>query len=112
MIALVPRLDFAAWNAPRRVVKEEEPFPCIRCGKPFGTRSTIERIASSLEGRHWMFSGENASRLDVVRMCDDCRVDAAMTDRLDPYAGPTRTPPRTTADYIRERDASPEKPAS
>ena len=59
-----------------------------------------------------MFSGENASRLDVVRMCDDCRVEAAMTDRLDPYAGPTRTPPRTTADYIRERDAPPEKPAS
>jgi hypothetical protein len=35
-----------------------------------------------------------------------------MTERLYPYAGPTRTPPRTTEDYIRERDASSEKPAS
>jgi hypothetical protein len=94
------------------VVKEEEPFHCIRCGKAFGTRSTIERIAAKLEGRHWMFSGANAARLDVVRMCDDCRVDAVMTDRLDPYAGPTRTPPRTTEDYIRARDAAPEKPGS
>jgi ferredoxin len=112
VITLVPRLDFAAWNAPRRVVKEEEPFRCIRCDKPFGTKSTIERIASKLEGRHWMFAGENASRLEVLRMCDDCRVDAVMTERLDPYAGPSRTPPRTTEDYIRERDASSEEPAS
>ena len=40
----MPQLDFAAWDAPRRVVKEEEPFHCIRCGKPFGTKSTIERV--------------------------------------------------------------------
>ena len=112
VITLVPRLDFDAWSAPRRVVKEEEPFHCIRCSKPFGTKSTIERIASKLEGRHWMFAGENASRIDAVRMCDDCRVEAVMTDRLDPYAGPTRTPPRTTEDYIRQRDATSEEPAS
>ena len=80
------------------MVKEEEPFHCIRCGKPFGTKSTVERIVAKLEGRHWMFAGENAGRLDVVRMCDDCRVDAVMTDSLDPM--PVRSarrpaPPRT-----------------
>ena len=28
---------------------------CVRCGKPFGTRSSIERIVSQLAGRHSMF---------------------------------------------------------
>src|SRR5947209_6235341 len=36
VITLEPRLDFKAWNALPRVLKEEEPFNCIACGKPFG----------------------------------------------------------------------------
>jgi ferredoxin len=111
VISLAPQMDFEAWSAPRRVVKQEEPFRCIRCDKPFGTRSTIERIVAKLEGKHWMFAGENARRLDVVRMCDNCRVDAVMNEGLDPYAGPGRAPPRTTEDYLREREASSKKPA-
>ena len=111
VITLAPQQDFQAWSAPRRVVKQEEPFHCIRCDKPFGTRSTIERIVAKLEGKHWMFTGENAKRLDVVRMCDNCRVDAVMNEGLDPYAGPGRAPPRTTEDYLREREASRKKPA-
>jgi ferredoxin len=105
VISLQPRLDFTAWVAPRRVVKEEEPFHCVRCAKPFGTKSTIERIVARLEGRHWMFAGENARRLDVVRMCDTCRIEAATNDGLDPHAGPDRPAPRTTEDWLRERDA-------
>jgi ferredoxin len=111
VIALVPQLDFAAWAAPRRVVKEEEPFHCIRCAKPFGTRSTVERVIAKLEGKHWMFAGENARRLDVVRMCDDCRVEAMVNEALDPYAGPARPATRTTEDYLRDRDALADKPA-
>jgi ferredoxin len=110
VITLVPQLDFQAWSAQRRLVKEEEPFHCIRCDKPFGTRSTVERIVAKLEGKHWMFAGENARRLDVVRMCDNCRVDAVMNEGLDPYAGPGRPRPRTTEDYIREREQSGEEP--
>ncbi len=103
VIALNPRVNFSAWNAPRRTVKEEEPFHCIACGKPFGTRSTIERIVAKLEGKHWMYAGTNARRLEVIRMCDSCRVDAVVNDSLDPYAGPARPKPRTTEDYLRER---------
>jgi len=61
------------------VLKQEEPFHCIRCDKPFGVKSTIERVSAKLEGRHWMFKG-SAQRLDILKMCDDCRV-AAMTDQ-------------------------------
>jgi ferredoxin len=106
VIALAPRLNFEAWNAPRRLVKEEEPFHCIACQKPFGTRSTVERIVAKLEGKHWMYSGANARRLDVIRMCDSCRVEAVMNEGLDPYEGDGRPKPRTTEDYLRERDAA------
>lgn len=109
-ITLVPQLDFQAWNAPRRVVKQEEPFLCIRCNAPFGTKSTVERIVAKLEGKHWMFAGENARRLDVVRMCDSCRVEAVMNEGFDPYEAAARPLPRTTEDYLRARDASPDKP--
>jgi ferredoxin len=105
VIALKPQLDFEAWSAPRRMVKEEEPYHCMSCGKPFGTRSTVERIIAKLEGRHWMFSGDNARRLDLVRMCDACRVDSVMSESFDPYDGPGRAAPRTTEDYLRERRA-------
>ena len=103
VITLAPQLDFRAATASARVIKEEEPFPCIRCGKPFGTRSTIERITAKLEGKHWMYK-DNAKRLDVIKMCDDCRVVAMTEESFDPYGAPQRPAPRTTEDYLRERE--------
>ncbi|MGB3540118.1 MAG: 4Fe-4S binding protein [Mesorhizobium sp.] len=110
-ITLAPQLDFEAWKAPRRMVKQEEPFRCIRCDTPFGTKSTVERIVAKLEGKHWMFAGENARRLDVVRMCDKCRVEAVLNEGFDPYEPSGRPAPRTTEDYLRERAAPADKPA-
>jgi len=101
VIRLVPRLDPAAWSAPAVTVKQEEPFPCIACGKPFGTRSSIERIVARLADRHWMFAGASARRIDVVRMCEDCRVEAVMNESFDPHAGPQRPAPRTAEDVRR-----------
>ena len=111
-ITLTPQVDFEAWQALRRVVKQEEPAHCISCDKPFGTKSTIDRIVAKLEGKHWMFAGGNAARIDVVRMCDTCRIEAVTNEGFDPYEAPARPAPRTTADYIRARDASDTKPRS
>ncbi len=94
VIALAPRLAPAAWTAAPLTIKEEEPFPCIVCAKPFGTRSSIERIAAKLAASHWMFTGPNAKRIDVVRMCEDCRVEAVMNESFDPHDAPPRPPPR------------------
>ena len=90
------------------MLKEEEPFCCIRCGKPFGTRSTIERVTAKLAGKHWMFSGPD-SRLDVLKMCEDCRVIAVTEEPLDPYATPPRPRVRTSEDYLREREGKPKE---
>lgn len=109
-IALVPQIDFQAWQAPRRIIKQEEPAHCINCDRPFGTKSTIDRIVAKLEGTHWMFSGDNAARINVVRMCDTCRIEAVTNEGFDPYEAPSRPAPRTTADYLRERDGSEKKP--
>ena len=104
-ITLQPRLDFLAWNAQQRVLKEEDPFHCIGCDKPFGTKSTIERVVAALEEKHWMFTGANARRIDVVKMCEDCRVQSVVNESFDPHAVP-RPPTTTTEDYLRTREAS------
>jgi ferredoxin len=109
VIALDPRIDFTAWAAPPVVIKEEEPFHCISCGKPFGTKSTVERIAAKLKDKHWMFAGENAKRIAVISMCDDCRVEAVMNESFDPHGAPQRPAVRTTEDYLRERETADEK---
>jgi ferredoxin len=33
-ITLEPQIDFAAWESPKRRLKEEQPFACTSCGKP------------------------------------------------------------------------------
>lgn len=101
VIALEPRLSFLAAAKTHQVVKEEEPFRCIRCGKPFGTKSSIERIAAKLTG-HPMFG--DAKALERLRMCDTCRVVAMTEDEVHPFAGPPRPLVRTTDDYLRERE--------
>jgi len=103
VIILEPRLNFTPQSAQARVMKEEEPYACIRCAKPFGTRASVERIAEKLGGRHWMFS--ESRMIDRIRMCADCRVIAQSENALDPYAGTPRPDVRTTEDYLAERAA-------
>ena len=107
VITLKPQIDFDAGRAPARILKQEEPFCCIRCSKPFGVRSTIERVIAKLEGKHWMYS-DGSRRLDVIRMCDDCRVAFVAGEGFDPYGAQSQKV-RTTDDYLHERDAG--KPA-
>jgi hypothetical protein len=43
-------------------------------------------------------------RLDLIQMCDDCRVAFVTEREFDPHASP-RAPVRTTDDYLRERES-------
>jgi ferredoxin len=110
VISIEPRLDFQAWNTPQRVLKEEEPFNCIACGKPFGTKSSIDRVLAKLGEKHWMFQGANARRLDVIKMCADCRVEAVVNESFDPHAAPQRPPVMSTEDYLRARNVKKDDP--
>jgi ferredoxin len=104
VITLRPRLNFRAVSAGVQVLKAEEPFRCVRCSKPFGVKSTIEKVVAKLADTHWMFK-DDPGRLELIRMCEDCRVAYVTEREFDPHAAP-RPPMRTTDDYLRERAAS------
>ncbi len=54
-----------------RVLHEEQPVCCVSCGKPFATRSLLDKLQHKLAG-HWMFQTEEARKR--LQMCEDCRV--------------------------------------
>ena len=71
-IGLEPRFLFEHDARMRsRVLNEEEPFACIRGGKPFATRSVMDRMSERLRD-HPMF--QKPGSLERLQMCDDCRV--------------------------------------
>jgi len=102
VITLTPRLDFSPASAQLRVLKEEEPFRCTRCDTPFAAKSTIDRIATILVGKHWMFQSGDP-RLAALTMCADCRMKTAAEAQLA-RPGVVRHVAKTTDDYLRERD--------
>jgi hypothetical protein len=71
-------------------------------------KSTIERVAAKLEGTHWMYK-DAPGRLEVIKMCDDCRVAVVSEQDFDPYGAPPRAAPRTSDDYLREREEAKDK---
>ena len=70
-ISLEPRLALTPEAKTAVVLHESEPFDCVRCGKPFGTRQMIENMLGRLNS-HSMFA--NAAALNRLQMCADCRV--------------------------------------
>jgi ferredoxin len=108
VISLVSQIDFRAVTAPTRVLKEEQPFTCVRCGKPFGVKSTIERVIESLRDNHWMFQGA-ANRIDVIKMCENCRIAFVTEHDLNPHGAPPRSEARTTDDYSQDRQQQDDK---
>lgn len=108
-ITLRPRMDTTPAALSQRVLHEEEPFACISCGAAFGVRSTVEKVTAKLTG-HAMFA--DAPQLQLIQMCDDCRVKAQYHAGGAPFAGAPRPRVRTTDDDLAERDgvAPPAKP--
>ena len=100
-ITLAPQMDLGDGAMAHRVLNEEEPYECIECGKPFGVKSTVERIVEKLGGSHSMFADEDRTRL--IRMCDDCRVQAQYHSEDNPFQGGERPRVRTTEDYYSKR---------
>ena len=100
-ITLQPQMDLSDAALSQRVIHEEEPFECIDCGKPFGVKSTIDKIIAKLEGKHSMFQTGGAANL--IKMCDDCRVNAQYHMQNNPMAGAARPRVRTTDDYLSKR---------
>jgi ferredoxin len=72
VIKLESRLHFD-YNVVNKMkpLKEEAPFRCIECGKPFATKAMITKMTEKLKD-HWMF--EKPEAISRLKMCEDCRV--------------------------------------
>ncbi|WP_340118268.1 4Fe-4S binding protein [Pelagibius sp. 7325] len=102
VITLEPRLNFTNAAMSAVTLNEDEPFECIRCGKPFGVRKSIERISEQLAGKHSMF--RESGQIDRIKMCEDCRISHQFESTDNPFQRGTRPTIRTTDDDLRERD--------
>ncbi len=107
-ISYAPRFELSDSALAYRTLHEEEPFHCVACGKPFGVKSTIERVTEKLVGQNWMFTNSDNARL--IQMCEDCRVRAQMHGASSPFQLGAPRKPRTTDDYLREAAEAKEKP--
>jgi ferredoxin len=77
-IALVPRLLIGEKAKEPVTLHEAEPFNCVRCGKPFGTRQMVQNMLGKLGG-HSMFIGGTRR----LQMCGDCRVVDMMENKTE-----------------------------
>jgi ferredoxin len=77
-ISLAPRLLLGKAAKSEVVLNEAEPFNCVRCAKPFGTKQMINNMMSRLT-THSMFAGGTALRR--LQMCADCRVIDMMEEK-------------------------------
>jgi ferredoxin len=77
-ITLEPRLLLTSLAKQPVVLNEAEPFNCVRCGKPFGTKQMVMNMASKLGG-HSMFAGGTRR----LQMCGDCRVVDMMENKQE-----------------------------
>ena len=77
-LSLLPRLNLGDEVNKPVVLNEAQPFNCVRCSKPFGTRQMIDNMSSKLAA-HSMFAGGVALRR--LQMCADCRVVDMMENR-------------------------------
>ena len=77
-IALVPRLLLGKEAKEPVTLNEAEPFNCVRCAKPFGTRQMVENMLGKLGG-HSMFAGGTRR----LQMCGDCRVVDMMENKSE-----------------------------
>lgn len=70
-IALNPRLSMTNEVKQARTLNQAQPYACIKCGKPFGTKQMVDNMLARLGG-HSMFAQPGA--LERIKMCADCRV--------------------------------------
>ena len=100
-ITLEPRLNTGKEALSHQTLHGEEPFECIECGTPFGVKSTIERIVEKLDGKNWMYS--NSDNTKLIQMCDTCRISAQYHQDASPFKMGDRPAVRTTEDYLKDR---------
>ena len=97
VITLIPQFNLSDEAMAAQMVVEDTPFNCTSCGKAFGSTKSIERVISQLSS-HSMF--QSGSRTDMLKMCEDCRVEVMFNQDDKMLDIGDRPKPRTTDDYM------------
>jgi hypothetical protein len=109
-ITLPPGVDCAAQeDHPRRILDAQEPCRRALCGKLFGTRSGPERVQAKRAGLRAFAVA--AARLQGLRMCDACRIEAALTKssiRMPPASARCALPGISVTDTPERCEAGPD----
>jgi ferredoxin len=77
-ISLSSRLLLTPAVREARLLNETQPFHCVSCNKPFGTKQMVDAMMGRLAG-HSMFS--QGAALRRLQMCADCRVVDMMSNK-------------------------------
>ena len=104
VITLTPQLDFRAATASGARAQAGRAVPLHPLRQ--AVRHQEHDRARDRQARRQALDvpGQRRSALDVLKMCEDCRVIAATEADFDPYGAPPRPAVRTTEDYLRERE--------
>lgn len=105
-ISLKARYNFDKSALSPVVLNSEEPLECTRCGKPFGSKSAIEKVIGILQGKNPMF--QTSGQLAMLKMCENCRVIAMSETEKNPMTLGT-VPKTLTANDILPEDEEPTK---
>ncbi len=97
VISLVPQFNLADSAMAAELIVKDTPFECTACGKPFGSSKSIERVISKV-ANHSMF--QQSARTNMLKMCEDCRVEAMFDQNDKTMDIGDRPKPRTTDDYL------------
>jgi len=81
-ISLQTRYNFDKSALSPVVLNEEEPLNCSECGKPFGSKSAIDRVIGILQGKNPMF--QTSEQMALLKMCENCRIEAMAMAGGDP----------------------------
>ncbi|MSQ70093.1 MAG: 4Fe-4S dicluster domain-containing protein [Betaproteobacteria bacterium] len=77
-ITLEPRLLLTGQAKQEVILNRAEPFHCVKCAKPFGTRQMVDNMLGKLTG-HSMFGSD--AKLRRLQMCADCRIIDMMENK-------------------------------
>ena len=105
VITLTPQIDFTRSHAPAPgSLRRKSP----RSASAATSRSASKARSTGLPQNSKADTGcipASNKRIDAIRMCADCRVITMSEQPFDPFVGvPERAAPRTTEDYLRERE--------
>ncbi len=70
-IRLSPRMVFdPKARSSLRILNQAETFCCVACGRPFATKTIVDKMVQKLSG-HWMYQDDAAKQR--LLMCRECR---------------------------------------